>query len=37
MGYVKWVFKITFWGLVIAFLHYSLPQYDTARVTDTYA
>ena len=37
MGYVKWVFKITFWGFVIAFLHYTLPQYDTARVTDTYA
>ena len=37
MGYVKWVFKITFWGLVIAFLHYTLPQYATARVTDTYA
>ena len=37
MRYVKWVFVIVFWALVAAFLHYTLPQYDIARVTDTYA
>ena len=37
MRYVKWVFVIIIWGLVAAFLHYTLPQYDIARVTDTYA
>ncbi|MEO0750412.1 MAG: DUF1523 family protein [Pseudomonadota bacterium] len=37
MRYVKWVLMIVIWGLVAAVLHYTLPQYDTARVTDTYA
>ncbi len=36
MVYVKWVVKVSFWLLVIAFLHYTLPQRDIARVTDTY-
>ena len=36
MGYIKWAFWITFWVLVAAFFHYTLPQHDVARVTDTY-
>lgn len=36
MVYVKWVFRVCFWLLVIAFFHYTLPQHDIARVTDTY-
>ena len=36
MVYVKWAFILTFWLLVAAFLHYTLPQHDVARVTDTY-
>ena len=36
MVYVKWVFKVTIWLLLIAFLHYTLPQHDIARVTDVY-
>ena len=36
MIYVKWVFRLCFWLLVIAFFHYTLPQHDIARVTDTY-
>ena len=36
MAYVKWVFIIAFWLLVGAFLHYTLPQTDIARITDTY-
>lgn len=36
MVYVKWVFRLVFWLLLIAFFHYSLPQHDIARVTDTY-
>ncbi|WP_425097593.1 DUF1523 family protein [Tropicibacter sp. S64] len=36
MVYVKWVFIVTFWLLVGAFLHYTLPQHDIARITDTY-
>ncbi|MGX9355736.1 DUF1523 family protein [Roseobacteraceae bacterium S113] len=35
MGYVKWVFILVFWGLVGAFFHYTLPQHDIARITDT--
>ena len=33
---VKWVFWITFWVLVAAFLHYTLPQRDMVRVVDTF-
>ncbi|WP_136443207.1 DUF1523 family protein [Pacificoceanicola onchidii] len=36
MVYVKWVFIAAFWLLVLAFLHYTLPQHDIARITDTY-
>jgi hypothetical protein len=36
MAYVKWVFIAVFWLLVAAFLHYTLPQHDIARITDTY-
>lgn len=36
MQYIKW----TFWAIVLvvfaAFLHYTLPRYDTVRITDTY-
>ncbi|MDJ0822009.1 MAG: DUF1523 family protein [Paracoccaceae bacterium] len=36
MAYVKWTFIILFWTFVAAFLHYTLPQQDIARITDTY-
>jgi hypothetical protein len=36
MFYVKWAFWITFWGGVVAFLHYTLPQHDVVRIADTY-
>jgi len=36
MVYVKWGFRAVFWGLVLAFLHYTLPQHDIVRITDTY-
>ncbi len=36
MVYVKWVFVLAFWLLVGAFLHYTLPQTDIVRITDTY-
>jgi hypothetical protein len=36
MVYVKWAFWITFWVIVGAFFHYTLPQHDIVRVTDTY-
>jgi len=36
MVYVKWVFWGVFWTAVIAFLHYTLPQHDVVRITDTY-
>ncbi|MEP5153770.1 DUF1523 family protein [Planktotalea sp.] len=36
MGYIKWAFWITFWVLIVAFFHYTLPQHDVARVSDTY-
>ncbi|MGH1412270.1 MAG: DUF1523 family protein [Pelagimonas sp.] len=36
MAYVKWAFIITFWVIVLAFLHYTLPQNDIVRITDTY-
>lgn len=35
-GYVKWVFIISFWTLVVATFHYTLSQVDIARITDTY-
>ena len=36
MVYVKWVLVAAFWLLVAAFLHYTLPQTDIARISDTY-
>lgn len=36
MTYAKWFFILAFWGLVGAIFHYTLPQVDIARVTDTY-
>lgn len=36
MRYLKWTFWALFWLLVAAFFHYTLPQNDIARVTDTY-
>ncbi|KUF10612.1 DUF1523 family protein [Pseudoponticoccus marisrubri] len=36
MVYVKWTFIALFWLIVLAFLHYTLPQHDIARITDTY-
>jgi hypothetical protein len=36
MTYVKWTFIALFWLAVAAFLHYTLPQHDIVRVTDTY-
>jgi hypothetical protein len=36
MVYVKWGFLAVFWTLVLAFLHYTLPQHDIVRITDTY-
>ena len=33
--YVKWFFIILFWMFVAAFFHYTLPQVDIARITDT--
>ncbi len=35
MTMIKWVFIVTFWALVAAFFHYTLPQKDIVRVTDT--
>ena len=36
MVYVKWVFWVVFWLFWAAFFHYTLPQTDIVRVTDTY-
>ncbi|MEM1073878.1 MAG: DUF1523 family protein [Pseudomonadota bacterium] len=36
MVYVKWFVIIAFWLFVGAVFHYTLPQVDIARVTDTY-
>ena len=36
MFYVKWGVRITLLLLVAAFLHYTLPQHDVARINDTY-
>ena len=35
MFYVKWVFRIVFWGLIAGFLHYTLPQHDIVRIVNT--
>jgi hypothetical protein len=36
MIYVKWIFILTFWALIGSVFHYTLPQVDIARITDTY-
>ena len=36
MRYVKWTVIVIFWALIAAFLHYTLPQHDIARISDTY-
>ena len=36
MFYVKWTFWITIWTILAAFLHYTLPQHDVVRISDTY-
>ncbi|MBK0325903.1 DUF1523 family protein [Rhodobacteraceae bacterium F11138] len=36
MVYVKWVFILVFWGFLASVLHYTLPQQDIGRITDTY-
>lgn len=36
MTYIKWFFIITFWTFVATFFHYTLPQKDIVRITDTY-
>jgi hypothetical protein len=34
--YIKWGFRVTVVILVAAFLHYTLPQHDVVRITNTY-
>lgn len=36
LRYVKWAAITVFWLVVVAFLHYTLPQNDVVRITDTY-
>ena len=36
MYYVKWTFWIVVWTITAAFLHYTLPQHDIVRISDTY-
>lgn len=36
MVYVKWVIILLFWLLVGSVFHYTLPQVDIVRITDTY-
>ena len=36
MVYLKWAFWIVVWVLIAACFHYTLPQHDIARITDTY-
>ncbi|WP_299026004.1 DUF1523 family protein [uncultured Sulfitobacter sp.] len=35
-GLIRWTFWITVWVLVAAVFHYTLPQTDIVRITDTY-
>jgi len=35
MSFFRWTLVILFWGAVAAFLHYTLPQHDVVRITDT--
>lgn len=36
MVYAKWFFILTFWVVLAAFLHYTLPQKDIVRIVNTY-
>ncbi len=36
MTYIRWTVIVLFWLLVGAFFHYTLPQHDIVRVSDTY-
>ena len=36
MRYFKWILRIVLVTVVFGFLHYTLPQQDIARITDTY-
>jgi hypothetical protein len=36
MGYIKWSIRTLLLILFIGFLHYTLPQQDIVRITDTY-
>lgn len=36
LRYVKWSAIVLFWAVALAVLHYTLPQNDVVRVTDTY-
>lgn len=36
MRYIKWIIIAIFWLFVLAVLHYTLPQNDVVRITDTY-
>ncbi|MCY3982315.1 MAG: DUF1523 family protein [Roseovarius sp.] len=35
MIYVKWALRILFWVVAVGLLHYTLPQTDMVRITDT--
>ena len=36
LGILRWTFWLTVWAIVAAFFHYTLPQVDIVRITDTY-
>lgn len=36
MVYLKWAFWLIFWGFVASVFHYTLPDQDVVRITDTY-
>lgn len=36
MLYIRWFLILAFWGVVAAFFHYTLPQHDVVRITNTY-
>lgn len=36
LGILRWTFWISIWVIVVAFFHYTLPQVDIVRITDTY-
>ena len=37
MRYLRWAIWAAVWLLVLGWLHYTLPQHDVVRVTDTYS